>query len=113
MLGYSLMVGSFDAWAAFSIVAAARLSEAERLSLAFSALRSLNPDQAQAAAAAAIGSAGGPLPAFLGEMDEARQWAVRASRDERKAFALASFEAMSRKDQAAFFQHISEMEVAV
>ena len=62
--------------------------------------------------AASIGSAGAPLPPFLGGMDEARSWASYASRFELKAYALASFEAMSAKDQAAFFQHISEMEVA-
>jgi hypothetical protein len=63
-------------------------------------------------AAASIGSAGYPLPAFLGCMDESRWWASCASRSELKAFALASLEAMTAQDRAAFFKHISELEVA-
>jgi hypothetical protein len=103
MLGYSLTLGTADAWAAFM---------AERGALAFCALNSLDPDDAELTAAAAIGEAGAPLPTFLGGMEEARFWASCASRSERKAYALACFEAMSATDQAAFHRHISEMEVA-
>jgi hypothetical protein len=112
MLGYSLTLGTADAWAAFIFVASARLSMAERGALAFCALNSLDPDDAELTAAAAIGEAGAPLPTFLGGMEEARFWASCASRSERKAYALACFEAMSATDQAAFHRHISEMEVA-
>lgn len=112
MLGYCLTLGTADAWSGFSFVAAVRLSETERAALAFSALNSLELDHAEMTAAASIGTAGAPLPPFLGGMDEARFWASYASRSELKAYALASFEAMSAKDQAAFFRHISEMEVA-
>lgn len=112
MLGYCLTLGTADSWSGFSFVAASRLSDTERAALAFSALNSLELDHAETTAAASIGSAGAPLPPFLGGMDEARFWASCASRSERKAYALASFEAMSAKDQAAFFRHISKMEVA-
>ena len=63
-------------------------------------------------AAASIGSAGAPLPPFLGAMDEARFWASYASRSELKAYALASFEALSAKDKAAFFQHLNLKDAA-
>ena len=63
-------------------------------------------------AAASIGAAGAPLPPFLCGMDEARAWASFATSSEVKAYALAAFEAMRPKDQAAFFRLISEMEVA-
>lgn len=109
-LGHCLTLGTVEAWFKFGFVAAARLSEAERAALAFAALRSLGPEQADAAAAAALGANGAPLPAFLGGMDEARSWASYANRSELKAHALAAFEAMNATDRAAFFRHITEKE---
>lgn len=111
-LGYCLTIGTYDAWTAFTALAAFRLSETERAALAFSALNSLDLDKAEITAAAALGSTGAPMPSFLGGMDEARSWASYASRSELKAYALAAFEAMSAKDRAAFFQHITTKEVA-
>ena len=108
MLGYCLTVGTVEAWSGFSLVAAARLSESERAALAYSALNSLEPEEAELTAAARIGSAGVPLPAFLGAMDEARSWAFCASPSELKAYALASFEAMNVKDQAALLRYVRE-----
>ena len=112
MLGYCLTLNTADAWSDFCTVAASRLTDAERAALAFSALKSLRPDHSQATAAAALSAGHTPLPPFLGGMDEARFWAASATPSERKAIALAAFEAMSRTDQAAFFRHISEMEMA-
>ncbi|MEM8823159.1 MAG: hypothetical protein AAGF30_06075 [Pseudomonadota bacterium] len=112
MLGYCLTVDAPDTWADFSFVASIRLSQTERAGLAFSALNSLRSNHAKMTAAASIGAAGQPLPAFLGGIDEARFWASCANRSELKAYALAAFEAMSPRDKAAFFKHINEMEVA-
>ncbi|MCG7623009.1 hypothetical protein [Epibacterium sp. Ofav1-8] len=112
MIGYCLTLGTADAWSGFSLVAARRLSETERAALAFSALNSLELDHAEMTAAASIGSAGTPLPPFLGGMEDARFWASYASRSELKAYALACFNAMPASDQAAFFQYISAKEVA-
>ncbi|MFC3060375.1 hypothetical protein [Paenirhodobacter populi] len=112
MLGYTLTLGTPDAWSDFRFVAVARMTKAERAMLACSALTSLDADTAAMTAAAAIGATGSPLPAFLGGMDDARSWASWASRNELKAYALAAFEAMTPKDQAAFFHHISNIEVA-
>ncbi len=111
-LGYCLTLGTSDAWADFSALAVLRLSDEERAALAFAALCSLEPAHAERTAAAVIGEAGCPLPAFLSPMDDARFWASIAGRSELKAYVLASYEALSPKDQAAFFRHISEMEVA-
>ena len=112
MLGYALTLGTSEGWLAASAIFEARLSEAERASLAFAALCGLHPTQRQDTATAAIRSAGSPLPSFLGGMEDARFWASFATPQELKAYALASFEAMSPQDQAAFFRHIGTIEVA-
>ncbi|MDP2739055.1 MAG: hypothetical protein Q8O82_10255 [Pseudorhodobacter sp.] len=105
MLGYCLTLETPDAWNGFSLVASLRLTPNERAALAFAALNSLEPDEAEMTAAAAIGSAGAPLPPFLGGMDEARFWASYANPAELKAYTLAAFEAMQAKDQAAFLDY--------
>jgi len=105
MLGYCLTLETPDAWNGFSLVASLRLTPNERAALALAALNSLEPDEAEMTAAAAIGSAGAPLPPFLGGMDEARFWASYATRAELKAYTLAAFEAMQAKDQAAFLDY--------
>ncbi len=111
-LGYSLTLGTVEAWSTFAFVASARLSPMERGSIAAAALKSMPLDLATMAAAAVIGAAGDPLPAFLGGMDDARHWASMASRSERKAYALAAYEAMTAKDRAAFSRHITGKGVA-
>lgn len=112
VLGYCLMLGSPEAWVSFRMVASARLNEGERAMLAYSALNTLNAEMATTVSRAVLGATDGPSPAFLGGMDDARFWASVASRSELKAYALACFEAMAPKDQAAFFHHISTIEVA-
>ncbi|WP_155773883.1 hypothetical protein [Rhodovulum sp. MB263] len=112
MLAAALTLEDFDAWAAASAVWAARLTARERASLAYAALRSLEPEQAEMTAATVLRAAGAPMPPFLRGMEEARFWASLANRAELKAFALASFEAMAPRDQTAFLRHISEIEVA-
>lgn len=112
MLGYCLAIGTEEAWAGFRFVAMARLEEVEAAQLAYFTLSSLHPENIAKIAKLAIGSAGSPAPAFLGGMEDARTWAAWASRDELKAYALAAFEAMSPRDQAAFFHHISNVEIA-
>lgn len=111
MLGYSLTRGTPEAWADFSFVAKARLSVFERAAIAVACLRSMPELFAMDTAAAALGCAGDPAPAFMGGMEDARDWASFASPLELKAYALAAFEAMPAKDRAAFFQHISTIEV--
>lgn len=112
MLGYCLASGTEEAWAEFRFVAQARLDEVEAAQLAYFTLSSLEPQNVQKIAALAFRAVGNPLPAFLGGMEDARTWAAWASRHELKAYALASFEAMPPCDQAAFFKHISSVEIA-
>ncbi|WP_201152207.1 hypothetical protein [Rhodovulum sulfidophilum] len=105
LLAAALTLEDFGGWAA-------RLTARERASLAYAALRSLEPEQAEMTAATVLRAAGAPMPPFLRGMEEARFWASLANRAELKAFALASFEAMAPHDQTAFLRHISEIEVA-
>lgn len=112
MLGYSLLLGTSEAWQGFGLLAAVRLTEQERAYAAAVLLATLDLDIVEEIAATAVGAAGDPLPPFLGGMDDARSWALWASRSELKAYSLAAFEAMAPKDQAAFYTHIGTVEVA-
>lgn len=112
LIGYCLSIGTPGAWEGFTAVAAVRLSVVERGALAYAAMNSLDPEFARMTATAAFGAAGSPTPSFLGGMNDARQWAAQANHYELKAHALAAFEAMTAQDQAAFYQHISEVEIA-
>ncbi len=106
MLGYCLTLGTAEAWAGFSLVAAVRLDATERAALGFATLNSLDADQARMTAAAALDAAGAPLPAFLGHMDEAQFWAALASPAELEAYCLASFRRMAPARQAAFLRFV-------
>ncbi|MFC3057857.1 hypothetical protein [Paenirhodobacter populi] len=111
MLGYSLILGTSEAWQAFGLIAAARLSAGERAALAAVVLATLDHGEATSIAAAVIGAAGDPLPAFLGGMHDARNWSQWASAEELKAYALAAFEAMAPADQARFFHYIGSVAI--
>lgn len=103
VLGYVLTSGTASAWRGFATIAMARLSVEERACLAKAALISLPDDIAELVA---DDSQGGPLPAFLSLMEDARFWASKATRREKKAHVLAGFEAMAASDQADFIKHI-------
>lgn len=111
-IGFCLTLGGFEAWSKFSQIAAKLLDEDERIAVAWAVLRSLSADQAIATTAAVLRPAGHPLPAFLGGMQDARFWASMASQAELKAYAAAAYDAMSMRDQNAFYQHIREVEIA-
>ena len=106
MLGYCLTLGTANAWAGFSFVAAVRLSETERAALGFATLNSLDTEQARMTAAASIGEAGDPLPPFLGGMEDAVHWAEWASPAELDAYCLAAFQRMAPARQAAFLRFV-------
>ncbi|MGB0438893.1 MAG: hypothetical protein ACPGFC_02160 [Paracoccaceae bacterium] len=111
-LGYALTLDSVEGWTGFALVAAARMTDHERCELAHWTLVATKPELAEAVAADALNAAGMPTAPWAGDMWDARHWAHNANRSERKAYALACFEAMDAKDQAAFFQHINTVEVA-
>ncbi|MCB2110828.1 hypothetical protein [Albidovulum sp.] len=97
-------------WHGCAFVLHARLTKVERIGLAFAALFALDPDLRERVFEAAhwgeVTGAGVPLPPFLNVMDDARWWADLANRSERKAYALAAFEALAPADQAAFLRHV-------
>ena len=112
MMGYTLTLGDPGDWGRFSTFARARLTVTELAGLAAAALGALPEGRAFQVAASILGASGDPLPPFLGGMDDARFWASLATQQELKAYALAAYEAMGARDQAAFFRHISTIEVA-
>lgn len=112
MLGFALACRDFEGWRNFSDFSALALSEAERASLSWAALRSLDAGHAEAVASCILSATGAPLPTFLAPMDDARWWASVASRAELKAYALSAFEALPQSDQRAFIRHITEVEIA-
>ncbi|KKL88532.1 hypothetical protein LCGC14_1923740 [marine sediment metagenome] len=112
MIGYTLTLGDTDAFFALSDLLSLRLSDFERAGLAYAALMALSPEHRELAVQAAYSGADTPCPTLLHPMAEARAWASIASRSELKAHALAAFERMPADEQAAFFQHIREIEVA-
>lgn len=111
MLGYTLTLGNVEAWAGFRFVSMVRMTEAERACLAWFSLSSLEPENCDQVAQGVYRSAGWPLPAFLGGMEDARFWASMATVNELKAYALAAFQAMPAKEQSAFFRFINSIEV--
>lgn len=113
MIGYTLAIGDANAWAGFTTVARARLTIKERAALAWAALHALDtPEQAERVAQTVLTAADHPLPVFLSPMEDARWWASVASLNERKAYALAAYEALPLAEQIAFRKHISEVEIA-
>ena len=114
VVGYVLTQGNSDAWLGLATVAKARLTPGERVSLAYAALRSLDtPEQAEMVAESVLTFADYPLPTFLNPMEDAQHWASHASLKERKAYALAAYEALPEREQMAFRRHISEVEIAL
>lgn len=108
MLGYTLVLGTVDAWQGFARVAAVRLDVEERAALAWAALRSLDADTAAMAVEAAFepeGGAGMPMVPLDDFADEAAFWSERAAPDELAAYAVAIFRAMGAADRRAFLDY--------
>lgn len=105
LVGYALTLDEADAWWTLSALMRAHLTVAERASLALMALKSLDPDDALQAVEAAFSGAGQPIAPLFGFMDQAAHWADMADPHEVEAYALASFNAMTPKRQAAFLSY--------
>ena len=112
ILGYTLILGTADAWQGFARVAAIRLDVEERAALAWAALRSLDPETRALTIEAAFepergaGMPGVPLDDFA---DEAAYWAERAAPDEASAYAVAIFKAMSKRRKRDFAAYVQEV----
>lgn len=112
-VGYAVLLEDWDAWVGLTVVLAARLNGTQRAGLAWAALNSLDTaEQAEQVAEAVLTFADYPLPTFLNPMEDARWWASLATLKERKAYALAAYEALPVREQMAFRNHISEVEIA-
>lgn len=112
-LVHALTLGDADGWIGALAIWGARLEAEERAAIAWAALKDLPFDTVEDVAGSVLGcAAGSPGTYFLGPMDEAIFWADRASRNELKAYALASFRRMSASDQAAFLRHVGERAAA-
>ena len=105
-LAYLLHDGDYDGWCDASIIWRARLTPVERAQLAYSALRSLDTDQAARVAATVLSRPGMPLPPFLDVVGEAADWAAWADPEQINATAVACFNAMPPAEQSAFAGHI-------
>tara|TARA_R110002060_G_C2130463_1_gene99356 strand:+ start:9183 stop:9725 length:543 start_codon:yes stop_codon:yes gene_type:complete len=77
----------------------------ERAQRAYDALSDLEPWQAEMVAAKVLKESGGPLPAFLGGMDDARFWASIASPAEIDCYAAACIEMMHPKRLTALLDY--------
>lgn len=113
MLGYSLMLGTADAWLDFAAVVAARLTDRERAGLAFAALRSLSDEQAAAVAGAVLpDGTSAPIPPLFGYLDEAAFWADMAEPEAVEAYCAACFDRMAPARRADFLDHVQRGQAA-
>ena len=83
-------------------------NRAERATTLCMAIADCHRDDAVRLLAAALEDLafGSPLPSLINAMAAARWWASYATEDERKAYCLASFDAMSQTAQSAFLAHV-------
>lgn len=102
MLGYALIVQDRKTAEAASAIMQASLSEQQRAMIAAIALAALPIDEAERIADLVTGGAGYPAASIGPCLQDATYWAHDASRIERRAYALACFNAMDAKDRADF-----------
>ena len=108
MLGYTLTLGDEANWLEFAAVCCARLTEKERTALAYAALKSLDQDQAEVTADAALVDSTVPThpgTSLVPDVGQAAIWAESAHSEDLKLYALAAFNAMPKSDQIAFLAH--------
>jgi hypothetical protein len=83
-----------------------RLPAPQRVTLAALSLASLHDDDAALVLDGVCTEAGMPMSDLAMPLEAARHWAKGATRNELKATVLASFEALTPDDQAAFLRHV-------
>lgn len=105
--GHALTLDDHDAWLQMAFIFAARLSAKERAGLAWAALLSCDGHDAEAVAESVFAGAGQPCPPLFGLMDEASWWADWADPREIEAYALACFNRMDHRRQAAFLTYVN------
>ncbi|WPZ28251.1 hypothetical protein T8A63_11325 [Sulfitobacter sp. OXR-159] len=104
-VSYCLLLADAAAWHGLTVVLTARLTQKERLAMAWAVLRSLTPKQIVALAETVLPDAtSSPIAPLFNHMDEAVSWADVAEPEALEAYCLASFNAMPQPRQAAFLE---------
>lgn len=101
-LGYALTLASPKHWDSTAIIWEARLELAERYELARSVMLAMCPETIEALFEDVMGGAGYPLPPLLDPLEDAKWWADLANPSERRAYCLAAFMSMSKREQRDF-----------
>jgi len=106
-VGYALTLANTDAWIALVEVLAHRLTQAERVSLAYAALRSVDPMIRQEVYQL-LGDlpelAGSPMPPFGELQDDAAFWADLAGAEERAAYLMACWKRLDDQSKQALLK---------
>ncbi len=104
MLGYALTLATNECWRSTADVWTIRLTLDERYALALAALTTLPFEDAEQVLAEVMGGAGMPLPPFLDPLSDAQWWADLANPAERRAYCLAAFMSMTKREQRDFLE---------
>lgn len=109
-IGCALTGADEFSWDVAATVFCSQLLEAERASLAWAALKSLDPDQRDLVFEA-LGQeeAGFPISSEEDVMDAATMWAEGASETEARAYAIACYFRMEPAAQADFREYLGKV----
>lgn len=99
---YGLTFHTAEAWHDTVGLIRTDLDRERRMALAIAALAACEPDDVAEIVSEIAGGAGSPVPPFDAVMSDAMFWADLASRNELKAYAVATFLRMHPRDQATF-----------
>lgn len=106
-IGYAAWLNDSDSWSGLSVILRARLDARRRAALAFTALKSLDHDNALRTSQAALAEATGqPIAPLFNHMDEAAFWADMATPEELSAYCLATYNRLAPNRQAAFLAFV-------
>ena len=96
-LGHAIFGGDVNSWDRFIGVIVDKLTDAERVALAFSAIKAVNADQLPDTLRAACGDAtdNTPIAPLINHLDEAETWANWQEPAALEAYAFVCFTRMS------------------
>ena len=106
---YALALDEVNGWLSLKSIMMARMSEKERASLAYTALRSLNEEQRESVArhAVDVDLIGPPMPPWSDLREDATWWTQRASLAEKETYLLTIYEHLPKKDKKEFAQYLA------
>lgn len=108
VLGFALVADSKTVWKQASQVLALRLTDAELAMIAVAALGAMETENAETLMCELLSPSGAGVPVvpLFGVMEQASFWADFATRDELKAYCLASYTRLPASDQEAFLRYV-------